>query len=292
MMSVVLPIQFKPAMLISTTATEPNPNWAPGSYDKGAKVVHITRTWESLVNNNTDEPGATEQWLDIGPCNKCAMFDGKVSNQTVANSPLVFELEPGNIVSSIAFINLVGTSIRVEVFDGATPIYDSTKDLLGTEISDWWAYYFTEDEQITQAVFSDLPLYYQPRIRVTLTGAGPVAIGQVVFGTRQEIGSLALGARSGIIDYSRKETNEFGDTTFVRRAFADEFSGQIFVQNNQLNSIKRLLRSLLSTPSLWIGTDDETYTETLVVYGWYRQHQVAITYPEHSLVDIEIEGLT
>lgn len=292
MMSVVLPIQFQPAMLLSNTAPEPNPSWVPGSYSKGAKVVHVTRTWESLVNTNTDEPGTTETWLDIGPCNKCAMFDGRVSTQTVASSSLVFELEPGNVVSAIAFINLVGASIRVEVFDGATQIYDTTKPLLGTEINDWWAYYFTEDEQITQAVFPDLPLYYQPRIRVTLTGPASVAIGQVVFGTRQEIGSLALGARSGIIDYSRKETNEFGDTTFVRRAFADEFSGQIFVQNNQLNSIKRLLRSLLSTPSLWIGTDEETYTETLVVYGWYRQHQVAITYPEHSLVDIEIEGLT
>jgi hypothetical protein len=197
-------------------------------------------------------------------------------------------------VSSIAFLNLIGDNIRVEVITSDGAVYDETKSLQGGIIADWWDYYFTQDEQISQAIFNDLPLYYAPQIRITLTGVvgGDVAIGHAPFGTSQEIGSLEMGATSGIIDYSRKETDEFGETEFVRRDFADEFSGQLFVENSQLNRIKRLLRDLRATPCLWIGTEDSKYTETLVAYGWYREHRIAIAYPEHSLIDLEIEGLT
>lgn len=302
-MTVVKPIQFTPAMLVSTTALEPAPAWVSGtSYAKGAIVAHAdpvtgnVRRWESLVNSNTVEPSstATTSWLDIGPCNKCAMFDSVIGTQTHASSPLVVVLELGDVVSSLALINLIGASVRVEMLQAGVVVYDQTQDLQGAIIADWWDYYFTQDEQVNQALFNDLPLYYAPTIRITLTGVGgaAVAVGHCVFGTRQEIGSLSIGASSGIIDYSRKETDDFGETVFVRRAFADEFSGQVLVENGQLNRLKRLLRDLRATPCLWIGVDDDKYTETLVVYGWYRQHRIAINYPEHSLVDLEIEGLT
>ena len=298
MMYVVKPIPFKPAMLISTTALEPTPLWVSGSsYAKNAEVTWPdpngnVRKWRSLINHNTDTPGLTANWFDLGPCNKCAMFDNLVSTQTTAASPLVVEIQPGDVASNLALINLLGDSVKVEMFSGGVKVYESTQSLQGAEIADWWAYYFTQDEQITQAVFSDLPAYYAPTIRITLTGTGSVAIGQTVFGPRVDLGSLSLGASSGIIDYSRKVTDEFGDTQFVKRAFADEFSGQLLVGNGQLNSLKRTLRDLRATPALWVGIDDDTYRELLVVYGWYRSHRIAINYPNDSLIDLEIEGLT
>jgi hypothetical protein len=41
-----------------------------------------------------------------------------------------------------------------------------------------------------------------------------------------------------------------------------------------------------------VGIDDVTYRELLVAFGWYRSHRIAINYPDHSLIDFEIEGLT
>ena len=298
MMYVVKPIPFKPAMLVGTTALEPTPLWVSGSsYAKDAQVTWPdpngnVRKWKSLVNHNTDTPGLTANWFDLGPCNKCAMFDNLVSTQTTAASPLVVEIQPGDVVSNLALINLIGTSVKVEMIVGGVEIYESIQSLQGAEIADWWDYYFLQDEQITQALFNDLPAYYNATIRITLTGPSTVAIGHTVFGPRVELGSLSLGASSGIIDYSRKVTDEFGDTEFVRRAFADEFSGQLLVVNGQLNSIKRTLRDLRATPALWVGIDDDTYRELLVVFGWYRSHRIAINYPNHSLIDLEIEGLT
>jgi hypothetical protein len=298
MMYVVKPIPFKPAMLVSTTALEPTPLWVSGgSYSKNAEVTWPdpngnVRKWKSLINHNTDTPGTTEKWLNIGPCNKCAMFDNMVSTQTVAASPLAVVLEPGGVISNLALLNTIGNEVKVEMLVGGEVVYENTQSLQVAEIASWWDYYFVEDEQVSQITISDLPLFYAPQIRITITGAGSVAIGHTVFGPRFEIGSLSLGATSGIIDYSKKITDEFGTTEFVERAFADELSGQVLVENSQLNSLKRKLRELRATPTLWVGTDNETYRETLVVFGWYRSHRIAINYPAHSLIDFDIEGLT
>jgi len=297
-MYVVKPIEFTPSMLLSTTALEPNPQWdSTVTYSKDAQVTWPNsdgdgRIWKSLVNNNTDQPGTSEKWFDLGPCNKCAMFDSMISTQTEAMSPLIVEIVPGDIVSNLALLNIIGDSLTVEIIDGGVIVYTETLDMQATEILDWWDYYFTEDEQITQALFDGLPLFYGATIRITLTGPGPVAIGHTVFGSRVELGELSFGANSGIIDYSRKTTDEFGVTEFVRRAWADEFSGQLLVQNTQLNSIKRTFRELRSTPSLWVGCSRDEFRETLTVFGWYRSHRIAINYPNHSLLDFEIEGLT
>lgn len=298
----VQPIAFQPAMLVSTTAIEPNPLWVSGtSYAKGAKVTWehpdglaiVYHVYESLISSNTTIPGTDPlAWLDLGPCNKCAMFDSRISTRTEGASPLVVVLEPGDITSNLGLLGLTGTHLQVEMLVGGSVVYSVEEDLQGAEISDWWAYYFTPDEQITLAVFDSLPAYYNQQLRITLTGFGTVGIGHCIFGSRQDLGDMQYGATASLTDYSRKETDEFGVTTFVQRDYADEFSGQLMVPNNQLNSVKRVLRRLRATPTLYVGSSDERFRELFVAFGWMRSHRVAVPYPNESLLDIEIGALT
>jgi hypothetical protein len=297
-MYAVSPIPFKPSMLVSSTAPEPTPLWVSGTtYAKDAEVIWANgagdlRKWISAVNSNADTPGTSDKWVDNGPCNKCAMFDTKISTQTVAASPLIVEFEATDIISNLALLNLIGESVKIEMFSNDIKVYEETQNLNESEILDWWDYYFQADEQITRALFDNLPLYYSPKIKITLSGNANVAIGHAVFGPRFDLGDLGYGATSGIIDYSKKITDEFGDSEFVKRPFADEFSGQVLVENIKLNQIKRKLRELRAAPTLWVGVEEDRFSETLVVFGWYRQHRIAIPYPLHSLIDLEIEGLT
>lgn len=300
-MYAVQPIAFAPAQLISTTATDPNPLWAAGPYAKGDKVLHphpdglaiVYHIYESLIDNNTVEPGADAvSWLDVGPCNKCAMFDAKVSTQTTAASPLVVTIQPGDCTSNIGLLNLVGDSLTVEMLVGGVVEYTNTLSLQGAQIDDWWAYYLTPDEQVTQAIINDLPLYLNHQIRITLTGPGTVAIGHCVYGTRQDLGDMQYGATATLVDYSGKTTDTWGTTAFVQRDYADEFSGQLLVKNTQLNSVKRLLRRLRATPTLYVGSEDERFRELFVAFGWIRSHRIAVPYPNESLLDVEIGALT
>lgn len=298
----VLPLPFQPSMLVSSTAVEPNPLWVSGtSYALGAKViwenpgadVAMYYVYESLVAGNTAEPGTDAlKWLNIGPSNRTAMFDSRISTRTLAASPLVVVLEPGEITSNIGLLNLTGDHLKIEMLVGGSVVYTAEEDLQGAQIENWWDYYFANDQQITLAVFDALPVYYSQQLRITLTGSGTVGIGHCIFGSRQDLGEMSYGATAQVIDYSRKETDEFGVTTFVQRDYADEFSGQLLVENGQVNSVKRLLRSLRATPTLYVGSDDGRFRELFVAFGWLRSHRIAVTYPNQSLLDLEIGALT
>ena len=301
MMYAVMPVPFAPAQIVSTTATNAQAAWAAGTYALGATVTHTApasspvslHVWESLTAGNTTVPGADPlTWLDLDPANTQAMFDRFVSTQTTAASPLVVVLQPGTYTSNIALLNLVGTSATVEMLVSGTPVYTATIDLQGAEIASWWDYYFAPDEQITRLVLNDLPMHIGHQLRITLTGTGNVAIGQCIYGTRQDLGALQYGATASVIDYSRKTTDDFGVTTFVERDYADEFGGQLSVENTQLNRIKRILRKLRATPTVYVGSDDDRFRELFVAYGWVRSHRVAVQYPSHALLDVEIGALT
>ena len=110
-------------------------------------------------------------------------------------------------------------------------------------------------------------------------------------GTFYELGDTQYGASSGITDYSVKDTDAFGVTTFVQRAYSDRNSLSLMFDNAQLNKVKGVLKSVRATPCAWIGTDVDGY-EVLDTLGFYRDFSIVISYPTQSLCSLEIEGLT
>lgn len=297
LMYAVVPVPFTPALLVSTTATEAVAAYNPATtYAAGAQARLDTtgRIYTSLQAANTGNAPDTSPlwWVDVAPANRLAMFDSRIATQTMAASPLVVVLQPGSLCTNLALLNLVGDSVTVEVLVSAVVVYTKTVGLQGAMIADWLDYYFEPSEQITVALFDDLPLYTAPQIRITLTGPSAVAVGHCIFGLRRDLGALQYGAQAQLVDYSRKETDEFGETVFVQRDFADEFSGQLMTDKGQVNSVKRTLRSLRATPTLFVGIADPRFVELFVAFGWVRSHRIAVQYPMHSLIDLEIGALT
>ena len=296
-MYAVRPVPFGPSTLTSSTATEAVAAYNPATtYTDGAQVRldSTGRIYTSTQASNTGNPPDTSPlwWVDTAPANRLAMFDARISTQTAAASPLVVVLTPGALCTNLALLNLAGNTAQAEVLVGGSVVYSKTISLQGAQIADWMAYYFAPDEQITVALFDDLPLYAAPQIRITITGSGTVAVGHCVFGSRQDLGDLQYGANAALVDYSRKETDEFGGTTFVQRDYADEFSGQLLIDNGQINSVKRTLRRLRATPTLFVGTSDTRFAELFIAFGWVRTHRIAVSNPTHSLIDLEIGALT
>lgn len=294
-MKVIKPITFTESMLVSTNAVESNANYNAGTtYAKDAIVNYGTHLYQSLVNSNIGHTPSTSPlyWLDIGPNNIHAMFDNQVSTSTVSTTPLTVVFKPG-IFNSLAFFGLVGNSLTITVRDGTggTVIYTKTFSLDGTIISDWYQYYFEPFVQRGEAVMSDIPPYTNAEVTVSLSGSGNVAIGLCSFGTFYELGNAEYGASAGITDYSRKDTDDFGVTTFVQRAYSKRMSARLMFDNAQLNKVQRILADIRATPCVWIGVDDEDYLP-LTVFGFYRDFSVDIAYPTKSYCSLEIEGLT
>src|SRR3546814_20895852 len=73
--------------------------------------------------------------------------------------------------------------------------------------------------KITSVSFLDLP-GVSGDVTVTLTGAGAVSVGTLIIGRIAAMGLTEDTPSVGITDFSRKETDEFGLTVPVERAWA------------------------------------------------------------------------
>lgn len=296
-MKVIAPTTFDAAThLVSTTAVETYATYnAATTYAKDDFVDYGTHIYQSLVNSNTgNQPDISPTfWVLIGPDNVHAMFDDQISTATISATPLEVVLDTG-LCNSLALFGLVGNQVDVTVTDGAAgpTVYAETISLDGTFIFDWYQYFFEPYVQIEEIVLTDLPPYVDARLTVELTGSGNVQIGQLVFGTQYELGSAEYGASIGIIDYSRKETDEFGVTTFVERAFSKRMTARLMLETVQIARVQQVLARIRAKPAVWVGVpDDATYTP-LTVYGFFRDFSIEVSYPTQSYCSLEIEGLT
>jgi len=294
-MKVIKPVPFQDSHLISTTAVETVPLYAAGTtYALGAIVRYSSRLYESLVSSNLGNTPSTSptKWLDTGPDNSHAMFDNEVNTATTASTPFVTVIKPLMVVDSLAYLGLTGTSLNVKVQNGTggTEVYNRTVTLDDTPILDWFMYYFEPYDLLSEVVLTDIPPYVNGVITSTLSGAGGVQIGSLVYGTVYTLGGTQYGASVGIKDYSVKTTDDFGNTTFVQRAFSKRLEAEIYMDNTRLNFNYKLLSELRAIPSVWIGSDDDQY-KPLIVFGYYRDFNVTIRYPTYSLCSLQVEGL-
>lgn len=123
------------------------------------------------------------------------------------------------------------------------------------------------------------------------TSGSTAQVGKLVFGTIYSLGLTQEGASAGIRDYSVKKVNDYGITTFVQRAFSKRMEATTYVNKCDVNFVQKMLTELRAVPIVWIGTQDDAYSTPLILFGYYRDFTVEISYPTFSLCRLEVEGL-
>lgn len=286
--------------LIYTTCIDTTSTYsASTTYIIGNRVKYNGNIYESLQNSNLNyQPDiSSTYWLYISPDNLHAAFDQQISTVTSATSSFTFVVKPGVGIDSIALINLSTVIVEVAVRDQTSGIliYTGSAGLSGATVYDWFQYFFLDPTtKRTQVIFQDITSTYSNNIiTVKVTGgvSDTVSLGQFCCGTTAYLGGTQYGAKAGITDYSRKETDAFGTTTFVKRAFTKTLTAEVLMENIQLNSLQSYLYSIRATPVVWIASDDPIYQEPLIVYGYYKDFSTTISYPSHSMCSLTIEGL-
>ncbi|HEY8606635.1 MAG TPA: hypothetical protein VIM12_05915 [Noviherbaspirillum sp.] len=294
-MKVIRPVVIDSGKLVSSSVPEDEHQvWNSGTtYAAQARVIADHFIYESLQAGNLNKPPAASllDWVRIGPTNQWAMFDAEISTQTAADGELTVVLKPG-YVNSLALFGVSGSNLAVEARDGADGpvIYSHEQSLDGSFVGDWYQYFYEPIEQLDEVVLQGLPAYADAHLTLTISGL-VAACGILIVGNVYEIGRTQRGASAGITDYSRKETSAAGTTTFVKRRYSKRMRASMVVGNALLNKLQRLLASLRATPCVWIGTDAPGY-QPLTVFGFYRDFSIDIAYSNHSLCNLEIEGLT
>lgn len=300
-MKIIKPTVITDSMLASSSVAEPDVGevaWsAATAYVEGEVAVRTTthRKYERLVAGTTATAPESDptNWLDIGPTNRWAMFDRKVGTETSAASSLTVALRPGGI-SGLGALELTGRQLDVTMRTGpgGDIVYSKSVSLDGTTVDSVYDWFYAEFEQLTDVVITDLPEHYAScELTLDLTGTSGVSVGVFQAGQVVQVGRTQYGASVGIIDYSRKEKDQFGNLDILERTYSKRSSLQVITEKADFNKIYRRLASLRATPCIFIGADQVGY-EPMITYGFYKDFGIAVPYVHYHLLTIEIEGLS
>lgn len=276
----------------SNVAEADYPVWSAGTtYAADDRVINLSthKVYQSVQAGAGHDPALDDGtwWVEVGNTNRWKMFDASVGSITQNAGSIDVTVYPGR-ADAIALLDIAGSSVQITITNEAVVVYDQTFTIGdGTVLSDWWEYFFVDPSPRTVLIADGLPGYPSAVARVVISGTackcGTLAIGPMV-----EVGRVRVGARVGIIDYSRKETSDFGVTSVVERSYARRMDLDVVVPSGRLDYLTEKLAAQRAKPAVWIADNDHS---SLVIYGWAKDWGVVIPGPVVLEASITIEGL-
>jgi hypothetical protein len=312
----------------SSVAEDDAIEWtAAGGYALGQRVIRRSthRVWESLLERNVghDPATTTGAWLDVGPTNRWAMFDQALGSVTTDEAPIVVTLKSGDAASGLAILDCNASTVRVQA-----PGYDRTVAPTGgsgaalfldlslaagasvtvtltpfgkaaTRVV--WDDGFAWDDSVTWqdtvagTATAEPPSWADAEAVSDTTewqdsrgGDGTVFVGTMLLGILRPLGITEGSATSGITDYSRRETDEFGETMIVPRAWAKRMAGKALIRTDAVDQVVGRIAAVRAVPSLWLG---DAGVDSLIVYGFFKDFSVEVG-ETLSKLTLSIEGFS
>ena len=297
-MRVIKSVVTTDAILTSSNIPEDEyPAWVSGtSYTALDKVIYEHKIYERIVTGaGTTTPDLDQvNWLDSGYTNRYRMFDNIISSISSQMGGIEFTLTPSQVVNGIALLNVNASTVRVVMTDPVEGVvYDRTKELRSSSnVIDYYSYFFApliDLGDLDTAIFLDLPNHPSATITVYISsGAALVSVGEVVYGVQSIVGRTNYGTAIGITSYSRKDVDEFGTVTVIKRKNSKYADYDIDIDNTNLAFVQRLFQDIDSVPCVFIGNPE---MEELIVYGFYKEFKATISYPTVSKCTLRVEGL-
>lgn len=268
------------------------------TYLVGETVTYNHKLYECLIQNTDKQPnlytsGTTVYWLDLGYTNRYKMFDDKVQSQTTRLESLTFTLAPGEVIDSIAFLDVEATTIEITMTDPVEgEVYHEELDLVTqAAIVDGYTYFFEPIILEDAAVLLGIPPYVSATIEITVTNTGGIAkVGTCAIGTQKYLGDTQRGASFTIIDYSKKEEDTFGNFYVLERAFSKEMNAELVMEMAAFDDVNKTLAQYRARPVIWVGTD--VNLSSFIIYGFWRSFNTIAAGPIHATCSIKVLGLS
>jgi hypothetical protein len=255
----------------------------------------IHRIYENInATGNTNKNPLTEPtfWVYVSMTNRWKMFDDSNTSQTVNADSINVKVDSVSRPNSVFLGNVVCTDIEIIQRDslGNIVFQDTYQMYENTGIPSYFNWLFSQRQSKIDLFVADLLPYAGGSIEVTLNNLGQdVKCATMLIGYADGVGLTELGASISIQDFSVKRVNDFGDSEILERPFSREGDFNVFVENSNIDRLVNLLASRRATATLYVGSS--TYACTYI-YGFYDDFNNVIKYPEQSLLNIQIKGLS
>ncbi|MCW2395894.1 MULTISPECIES: hypothetical protein [unclassified Sphingobium] len=280
-MKVIEPVAITDGVLIASSVLENEfPEWSAGTtYELGDRVIRAAthRIYESAASDNVgNDPvnPASVQWFALGPTNRWSMFDEALAAPTTAAGSISVTVAPGE-VDGVAIVLPVAETARVEVIQDDLTVYDEVQDVPAVGGK-------------TVVTFLDLPKVGPVQVRVTLEGPGDVSVAELLVGNVLYLGQTEASPSIGIVDYSKRTTDDFGVTTITVRDWAKTMTLRTRIESDDVDDIVTRVAALRARPTVWLG---EEGFASLTIYGFYKNFAIDLALPTMSFASFSVEGL-
>lgn len=301
-MRIIPPKSITDAALVSSNVTEADHaayNSAT-TYTAGQQVIvttpNVHRIYTALKNTTGEYPPNNSSttlsaWQDDGATNRWKMFDDYVNTVTTNADSIVVELDASRCDSVVLF-GLVASTVELTLTVGATVMHNETVSMSQNESASWSDYFFNpfaEGSDLSRTI----PLYGSGsvlKIEVNRPG-GTAELGHCVIGRAIDLGRTVYNPKSGIIDYSRKDTNPAGYTYLKQDVYKDTLQAEMRVDNGRVDYVRKQLVNYRAAPAVWDFNNVGGTFNSLIVFGFYKEFALVIPGPSQSSFSLEIEGL-
>jgi hypothetical protein len=301
-LKIIRPMTVNDAALADSNVPENDyPAYNAGTtYALGDLAIYVAadKHWiiESLQDDNTGHTPTGEAsdtwWLKRGNTNRWKMFDQSVQSQTENADSIEVEIIAYGIASGLALLNVSAATANITVTDAIDgEVYNEDYNMTSDSgIQDWYAYFFEPIVRLSDLALTDLPSYAGATVSVTLTDTGNTAkCGALILGQFRELGDTQYGMSLGITDYSVKQQDDFGNYTILERAYRRRAELTLWVQNGFVDQLHTTLASFRAEPTVYIGADEFGAS---IIYGFYKDFDINVSFPTHSICNLQLEGLT
>ncbi len=278
------------------TGVTPPTSWdlvySPSNFtiDGGALKITVDAANEGISQMITVVAGTEMQLLGVyrntaGDIAQYAVYDMTHSTNILA----ITDLASSVVNSTLSYVFTVPagcTLVRISLMAKANGdiVWFDTVSL--SEV----VYNETTASPGTDLVATDLSSIITNSITIIVTHtAGTALCGEIVVGLKFGIGTLQYSPSIGIIDYSIKAVDAFGNYSITERAYSKRMSFDLLINNTIVDAVFQQLATYRATPIVWVGS--ESYS-SLIIYGFYKSFEIVIPYPNYSECNLEIEGLT
>jgi len=280
MAQVLNPVTVAAGTFVSSTLAEADYTvWsAATAYPVGQRAIRTTthRIYERKVPGTTSATPESDpdNWLDVAPTNRWAMFDDGPASSSSGASPISVVIAAGMLVTGVVLLGVIGTT--VQVYDGATLVKTvSVPAPVSPSVS-------------STVVITGLSIASGTNTTVTLTGTGTLQISHLTVGAWIDLGEAIPGVQVGITDFSVKSVDAFGVASITRRNYSRKLQGQLIIASSDVQRVADVLASLRSRVTYWSLVD--AY-ESLGVLGYLKDWAIDTQGTWKTQYSLNIEGL-
>ncbi len=223
------------------------------------------------------------------------MFDTRTSTMTTRTAFLDVTVEPNEWFDTVGILKLDSVlQIQVDITAPDNTLLHSHLYDLRRDTASWIGYYFDPFDYYQQLIINPMIFFAKSHVRIRMTGPSDqtVGCGVVMVGRAQELGMTLLGAKVGISDYSTKETDAFGETYLLQRAYADTADIQMVLPSGQVDEVRMRLTQMRGKPCLFnLNNKDAGGYDSLMVFGYFPDFSIDIQYETQSFCSLSVEAL-